>query len=390
MKNCNVKFILMIFIIFSINSGISIAQISAFHGIVYPYDRFGGLNQSIGETTGAQPDFISDPSINPGLLSFFKTSHLFANVNLVYNGYQSTISSQSKYHSNKFTFFPEQFTGLMPLKVKNQMFVVSISANKIPFPEYEVFPELYNESLNITHERKGTVWKTSLGLSTQLFKNFGVGVSLTKWFGEWKWRDTSEMNQIYGEGDFLYHGKSVTIGFVKQFENFSVGLAFYTPFTLMKSNDIRLDFWGLNTTQTIKQQFQGGVKFGGIYQTNAHLTLGFGYRYQNKILMENVSNSFKQKNYYGVSHQLVLSSEYKFQLKSIRLPVFTVYQANWVPDIRDNLFSYQTFSHLDKKKLNHSFTFGLRFFYEQMTFYLTNQINFDAIHFTNHIMPPYS
>jgi hypothetical protein len=381
----------LIFALFSAKE--NFAQSSIYHSIIFPYDLRGSVTQTMGGISAAQPDFISGAQINPGGLSFFNKGRLFLGMAQKFIRIkQKPLQSQDSF-SKDLSMIPAQFSASIPFKMIGRQNTVSISANKIDSPEYEVLENISENSFADFYERNGSVWKTDLGISSQLFKNLGVGLSWTKWFGTWRWNDETQPNRINNQEEYLYNGSSFTLGVMKRWKKTSIGLALYSPFTLMKTKTTYLPWEGFESKFRISQKFKGGGRVGVVFQFNPQFKIGAGYRYQDKILIEALDeNDYLIQNYSGKSHQVSLALEFSLLLKRMHIPLFVSYQITKIPDIEGDTFIYQTYSFQNKEKFIHGFTAGLKFNYRPLTFYLTNQLYFSHVQVKadTQIIPPYS
>ena len=372
------------------------AQISAYHGIVFPYESSSRLPQSIGGITTAIPDFISAAQINPAGLAINIIPQVSIHFGQNLTRYKMDSDLPDKPTSlNEYNFYNGLFSGSIPIDLFHIKAVFAISANKIHTPEFEIW-EALNEINNqpIHHSRKGSVWNTTFGIGGKVTDGLSYGLSMTKWFGHWSWHDEIETGYINGEGKFKYSGFSFTLGLLQQFRKISLAVAVHTPFTLMKSENVRIKSWFGEDIHHIEQYFKGAARFGIAYHLNPQLILAAGYRYQGNILLNDRVDSLSFESFedkYGPSHQISLGGEYIFNFDKIDLPVFLAYRTSWMRDTQRNyLPGYQILSITNGKDLSHEIVMGLNLFFKSYGIYFTTQWNSSPIQVLNEIVPPFS
>ncbi len=373
-----------------------LAQISAYHSIVFPYDSYSRLPQTVGGTTIAIPDFVSAAQINPAGLAVNQVPQFG-----IHLGQRITRTHIKSDYPNPSTSFDEYsfdnglVSGSIPITIFNKKIVVAVSAIKIQTPEFDIWePIAETMDQQIRHSRQGNVWNATLGLGGAITDYLSYGISVTKWFGQWSWHDEINFSTIEGEGKFKYTGSSLTLGLSQQFRKISLAVAVHTPFTLMKSNKIRLKTEFGESVHQVGQYFKGAARLGIGYHLNPQLILGAGYRYQDNIIMKDhivsePANSTEDK--YGESHQISIGGEYSFSWAKIKLPVFFAYRIAWMRDVqRDYLSEYQILQTEKGKEFSHEIILGLNFSFKSTTIYLVSQVNSSPIQVRNNIVPPFS
>lgn len=391
----NLTIILFILVLSSTNI---FAQISIYHGIVMPYDSNSRLPQTIGGITVAIPDFMSDAQMNPAGLISYKYPHLFINTIQNRTNYEMDFDFNDKSTSfSEYNFYTGIFSGSIPTNLFNKKTVFAVSINKMNSPEIEIWEALNEDNnLQIHHTRNGSVFNTTIGISSNFSDSFSFGLSMTKWFGNWTWHDEIESGDINGEGRFKYNGSSFTLGVLHKFKRISLGVVLHSPFTLMTSDQIQIKSWVGKDIHNIEQHFKGAARLGIAYHIIPKMTFGAGYRYQGSILLkdqiERESEFYKSiEDKYGKSHQISLGGEYTLSIYKMQLPVFLAYQTSWTTKTRRNYIpSYQYLSSQDGKNLSHSIMMGSNLNFKSYGIYFTTQWNYRTIHVFNEIVPPYS
>jgi hypothetical protein len=372
------------------------AQISAYHGIVFPYDARSRQLLTFGEISAAIPDAISGLQINPAGLIYFQNLQFHAALHqemikdkLDFNGADSS-GANSDHH-----FYPSGASGSLPFNMFGKEIVVAITGNYVPSAEFDLWETLIeNELLQYEHTQAGNVWNTSFGVSSCLFDNLSIGISMTKWWGSWSWQDGIILNYANGTGEFKYSGSSFTLGLMHRFKNISLGLSLYSPFTLMKSKQIRIMQGVIETANDMEQYFTGAARFGILFRANPQLTFGAGYRYQGRIVINDQTDSEylgNVKNTYGESHQISLGIEQTLIFKTRQLPIFMAYQGTQMPKVQNRFFYDQYFSFQNEKNFSHNVILGSNIQFRSLGLYLSTQWNYRPIKvILNELVPPYS
>jgi hypothetical protein len=369
-------------ILFFFMSSQIFAQTSAYHGIIFPYDT--GPYQTIGGYIAAIPDFISGAQTNPAGLSFFKSPLLFFNIQQKWLWHELNFDPGLKSISNSdYNIYPGQFSGLIPIKINNKEIALGLVINKIQAPYFEnIEPSIKDDNLKMNHSREGLVWTSTIGISSHIYNDLSIGLSFTKWFGHWQWHDDFPESKVTGDGQFSYNGYNLSMGLLQHFKKISFGLALYSPFVLMKADQIHLvTSWSpLIKAFDLEQQFKGGVRFGMAYNANSRLLLGAGYRYQGKIVIKDIlkhndGSLYTFKNNNSESHQINIGGQYGFLFKQIQLPIFFSYQATWLPKVQTyNYFDYQQVIN-DKRIIFHIIIMGFNINYQNYALYIAAQWN---------------
>ncbi len=340
------------------------AQISAYNGIVYPYDS--EHTQTLGGIINAVPNHFSGIQSNPAGLTFFKNPKL--SLSMHYNRSNDILKNDWEDKNINFStsdIYPGAISGSIPVKILNKNIVFALSYNKIEKPVFEIWDALNEvEQVQADHSRKGNVGNVNIGFGTNFNKNFSIGFGITKWIGNWEWTDEISTD-ISGNGKFQYSGSNFTLGTLHHFNKISIGVTIHSPFTLMKSNNIFITTWYGDETYDINQYFKGAAKLGIVYNLNPQFILGIGYYFQNNFVMKIKSDNSELeevKNNYGKSHQISIGSEFTFIFDEFQLPVFLTYQPTWTPEIKNDIHFppvfYQYFNSLNKEKLSHSIVVG--------------------------------
>jgi hypothetical protein len=373
------------------------AQLSVYHGVIFPYESSGRLPQTVGGVSVAVPDFISGAQSNPAGLAFYQSPLVYANLHLRRLKLTSDFASNGQSIALKSCTGGGQFSGLIPVRLFGKKMVFAFSALKIDAPEFENIP-MASEADHVKYTRTGTVWNTTLGISSRLFNHLTAGVSVTKWFGQWKWQDefTPPIPYLTGNGTYKYTGINLSAGLMHQFDRFSWGMAIHSPFTLMKCYPERSTITSENFYH-YEQKFTGMVSVGISYRFYPQFLWTAGFCFQNKMSVKeivrngkNTATLFVEK--FGGSHQANLGGEYVIKFRQVRVPVFLAYRAIWLPKTENSQSDiYELFSSGEKKKISHSVIAGLNLEYQSYGFYLTTQWNSSKVDvLSSRLQPPES
>jgi len=382
--------------VFLIGSNESLAQLSAYHGIVFPYDNPNRQLLTSGGFNAAIPDIFSGIQINPAGLSNFTTPRVSAVFRQVLKKDNISFKEDGTSVSSKKTqFYPGGITGLLPVGSFRQPFIFTLSVNYIPAPEFDHYDALEKaKQIQFYHRMTGNVWNSSLGISRCLFNNFHLGLSVTKWLGNWTWQDSTRYFNAVGSGKFNYSGTHVTLGMLYQLKDLRIGLTLYSPFTLMVSSRTYTWNWLDDISHTIEQKFNGGARIGVAYRINPRLSFGAGYRYQNQITMsDQTDNEYfgKVVSRYNESHQLSITLERIMQIKTLSIPVFLAYQGTMMPESPGSSVEYLFYTFKKKSKYSHTFTLGSNIQIQSFRFYLSTQWDYlDTELNLRNLEPPYS
>lgn len=384
------------------------AQLSPYHGIVFPYDSPNRVVYSAGSLTYATADYSANIQNNPVSFSFIKKPQIFLIFNHDISRYYLTSirvnrlfynQEKSKTLHPKYNFYPRFISYTLPLNFAHQSIFLSASLNKIQTPEHEVWMTDHEYTdLNFHHQRDGHVWNASINIGCQLPLNVNLGITWSKWFGSWHWHDHNTSHSIIGEGKFKYNGNNFSIGLLKKFKGISISFNYHAPFTLMKTDDIFIKWRSNEEKYNLQQKFDGAFKLGIAYQLNDKLTLSLGCRYQNKFSMKKtMKRNFlndKQKDEYGSSQQIALACEYIMYCNGKKLPIFLAYWANWLPKTNSQPFQfqygYQIYTTNDHSKLNNNIIIGICYPLYLLNIHFSSQLNICSIHAYNQLVPPWS
>jgi len=372
------------------------AQTSAYHSIVFPYE----VNQRHVLTRGglisAVPDPFSSLQMNPGGLAFFNRPALGANFTFRTANYRFdyTMTDQSV-NENIFKNEPGLVTAVMPISVLEQKIVLAIAGQHLHAPEFELWEEFNHEpGMDLRHERDGNVWNVNLALATQLSKNLGIGLNISQWLGSWVWQESLD-DQTLGRGTFQYPGTGFALGLLYQRSKLNLGLTLYSPLTLMTSSDTRNEFWFRYSTNHLEQNFHGAVRLGMNYALTCRTQLGLDYRWQGRSLMKgrivHEASSYSYRDTIGVSHQLSLAVGQDVNAGSLKLPLFIGYQMTFMPVTRPGFFGdYQRIIIDQKNNLRHTLMAGAQLLYNAYGFYLSTRWDYGSVHIWNQMTPPWS
>jgi len=372
------------------------AQTFAYHGIVFPYETSNRNSLTIGGIINAIPDQFSGAQANPGGLAFFKRPSVAVNYGLKMSRYQVNheFSQESSDHT-RFNNFPGFLSATLPISFWDKKIVFGFYGQHLASPEVELWDEFEWDALSqVNHNRSGNVWNTNFALSSMVFKNLGVGLNVSKWFGSWAWQDKID-SENSGSGTFNYSGTSLALGLIYQWSKINLGLTLHSPFTLMSSNDTRIENWFFNIqTRHIEQKFDGAVRIGLVYHFSPQTQVGIDYRWQGKIYInnkfaDNTLNAYEET--YGISHQFSVAAHHDFKWSLLYLPVFIAYQMSLMPvtehiSIRD----YQRIGIDEKENIRHSISTGLNILYDSYGIYLIANWNQGSITVSNNSTPPWS
>ena len=384
------------------------AQLSAYHGILFPYDNPNGAIHSIGDLTYARPDYSSNIQNNPVGTVFFDRPKFFISYNLSISRYEDTglytpdfewieLIDRRRNHKKNSSM---SISGLLPFKLFNKRFGAVLSLNKINTPESELYIKSVKiQDLNFSNHREGNVWNCSIGMSCRLPLGIDLGLSWTKWFGSWRWKDENASGRISGEGRYQYDDHVWNFGVQKKIKDISICFIFHTPFTLMKADDVILKLGNTIDNYSLKERFNGAYKIGIDCRCSNQLSLSVGYRHQRQFSMQIVRNSYleKVKEEYGSSDQISLAGEYVLHFKNLKIPLSIAYWVNWVPKTPDHVphlktgedffnyyvdyglsfvdyHSYQFLDIDDDTNLRHNIFIGLNFPFRSFCLYLSTSV----------------
>lgn len=403
------------------------AQLSPYHGIVFPYDNPNRAVYSAGSLTYAAADYSANIQNNPVSFSYIQRPQIFLIINQDISRYYLTDIKINKNLFNNgnnvkeknlnpgYKLNPGFISGTLPLNIANQRIFLSASLNKIQMPAHEIwlpsskYPGLPPE-LDFHHQRDGRVWNGSINVGCQLPLNVNLGITWSKWFGSWNWYDHNFSQRIIGKGSFKYHGDNFGIGLLKKNTNLSICFCYYTPLTLMKADSILIKNM-CEMSYTLRQKFNGAFKFGVASQLADKLILSVAFRYQNNFSVKEIMlyptieglALLDTKYEYSSSYQIAMACEYIVCFKTKKVPIFVSYGANWLPKLLKkglNVWQltyrnvYQEFS--KNSLLSHNFAVGIHFPFHLLNIHLASQLNIDpiqAIYLPNnysHIFSPMS
>jgi len=361
------------------------AQTSAYHGIVFPYETSNHNSLTIGGIINAIPDQFSGAQANPGGLAFLKRSSVAVNYSFEMSRYNvSYPTSEESNDHTRFKNFPGFLSATLPISFWDKKIVFGFYGQHLASPEVELWDEFEWDALSqVNHNRSGNVWNTNFALSSMVFKNLGVGLNVSKWFGSWTWQDKID-SENSGSGTFNYSGTSLALGLIYQWSKINLGLTLHSPFTLMSSNDTRIENWFFNIqTHHIEQKFDGAVRLGLTYDFSPQTQAGIDYRWQGKIYINNRK--------YGISHRFSAAFDHDFRWSSLYLPVFITYQMSLMPVTEDiSIRDYQLIGVDEKENIRHSISTGLNILYDSYGIYLTANWNQGSITVSNNSTPPWS
>jgi len=372
--------LILVFVLFSIHSGF--AQLSAYHSIVFPYEQRFLAGKSLGGASVAVPDYVPDARGNPAGLVFTETIQFFAAINAERIEYRPDYEykylqiSENVYSQNQF--YPSQFSFAVPFRLFNKKTTIAVSLNKLNSPEIETLDiQKITKNSGFIHNRSGNVWTSSLGISTLLAENFSLGLSWTRWNGNWKWQDEQyrnveyNLNAISGAGNYKYNGSSFNLGLMKQFHKLSIGLVVNSPFTLMKAENVQIKLWGPIEENNLEQRFNGAVSAGIAYQLFRKFRLGLGYRYQDDFMIKNVPDIYTEKNEtkYSNSHKVSIAGEYTFNISSLQIPFFLVYNGQWLPLTLDSNPGYEFLTISKDNRFQNNAVMGVNMYYKSIGFH---------------------
>ncbi|MBN2411046.1 hypothetical protein JXQ31_05085 [candidate division KSB1 bacterium] len=397
--------LIIVFAVFLVYPGF--AQLSAYHGIVFPYEQQYIAGKSLGGVTVAAPDYVPDVRGNPAGPSFTENLQIFTGVNaerIDYElDYENKYLQESETSNTRDHFCPSQFSLAVPFRLLNKKTTVALSVNKINTPEIETLdiPEI-KKNTDLIHIKNGNVWTGSIGLSTRIGENFSIGLSWTKWYGHWKWIDEKSRNTEYnfqgvsGVGNFKYNGNSFILGLLKQFHKLSAGIVLRSPITLMKAENVQINQWGFNEAHNLKQKFNGAISAGLAYRLFRNFRLGLGYRYQREFTINDYyfiySNANNNDYQYGNAHKVSAAWEYTFNFYSIQIPAFLAYYGQWLPLTLDSNPGYETLAITKDNRFQNGAAMGLNIFYKSFGFHFVTEWQQYSIYVNQHLvyLPPYS
>lgn len=377
------------------------AQLSPYHGIVFPYDNPNRVVYSAGSLTYAALDYSANIHNNPVSFSFVQKPRLFVIFNQEVSRYYITgINKDFFLNGNikkekgldaEYELYPRFISCVLPLNIAKHRIFLSASLNKIRKPEHEVwlqgneYPGLDPE-LDFHHQRDGHVWNASINIGYVLPFNINLGITWTKWFGSWHWYDYNTPNSVIGEGIFKYNGNNFSIGLLKKYKNQIVSISYHTPLSLMEADDISIESRG-EYKYTLQQKFNGALKIGIGFILNDKTTLSFGYRYQDKFSIRKtmfwhagsdmVAETIDE---YGSAHQIAIACEYIVHCKGNKLPIFLTYWADWLPKEHEvgEPIIYQDFSpdyHYHFPELYANIAAGISFPFYSFNIHFASQLN---------------
>lgn len=373
------------------------AQTSAYHSIVFPYDVGNQQIMTAGGVISANPDPVTGIQLNSAGLSFYDNPSII----IGYSIRNSSYSLDYEYYddeklSEKFSRNPGYLSFILPIFMKDKKIVLSGAFQGIGSPEIEIWEQIDpDQDLIIEHSRNGAVSKIDLAISSQIFKQLGLGLGLSKWSGNWFWSDQSELETI-GYGRFNYSGTSFNLTSLYQWSKVKIGISYYSPFQLMTSSKISTTNWPLNDFQVLKQNFNGAARFGLIYFIKPGLSIGIDYRWQDKITIENKFTDrlrTPKTLKYGESHQISTVVDKDFNWRAIKLPLYVGYQYNILPATPDDYtLGYQHIRIRNGHNDQHSVFAGLNLIYKSYGLYLsaswkTGSVYIDDTYFS---VPPWS
>lgn len=386
------------------------AQFSEYHSVINPYDFVNNTIYNIGCVTYALPDYSINIQNNPVAPTFIDRSRIYFGVSQNISKYdlkRNVINfldidkKNEQFTQNKIQ--PNIFSGSFPFKLGNKIFKFSLSVNKIHSPEYELwlgnnkYPEL-----EFHHQREGNVWNTSIGFSHCFPLGIDIGVSWSKWFGNWHWSDSNSLGTVSGEGEYKYNGNTLNFGILKRISKLSICFILHSPVTLMKADNINLK-WGEDLEYyNLYQHFSGSFKVGIAYHFKEKLSLSAGYRYQGgsymKINYRRGTLMRELKEDYGPSHMLSIGGEYYFITPKKRFPIFLVYSINWMPstpqvipenitsemDVHNiNSYGYQFLTINKELAYISSIALGINYPFKLFVFHLAGQWGLSSINIFN-------
>lgn len=370
------------------------AQVSPYHGVVFPYD---GIKYYTGNgSNAADPNGFSAVQINPAGLSLHENVRL----TVAFSGKQtderiSVTESDMSYSRRTNSFIPGMLTVSLPLGHSENPPVVAVALNYIAAPEFDHYDLLKKiDRIQLTQDRSGIVWNAALGIGRRIFDHFYLGFSLTKWLGGWSWQDSSTIYGITGFGKFNYTGTHVSLGMLYQSDRVGIGLTLYSPFILMRSAETELSNWLNYTTHTIEQKYSGGARIGILYCLNHRLKMGVGYRYQGRITVTDQTDDEyfgKIVGRYDATHQFMANAEWIIPLRSFSLPIFFAYGITGMPEAQEFQPYYHYYSFNRKSKYSQRFSTGVKVRIQPFEIVLAGQWE----HFASelnliNLTPPYS
>lgn len=382
-------FFLLSCFLFKVDSS---AQLSAYHGIITPYDsRVYSLAQLL-----PVPENLTDPLINPAGLSFLQKPELF------FSFFQKNTKARADLEYPQKSVFQSTYSELHPdiihaaysLKWRQTKFTINLSLHYIAKPEVEIqTPEEIDPSMEMRHSQDGNIWNATLGIGARLGRTFAMGISWSRWFGSWSWKDEFSKTDFSGSATYRYGANIFSAGIVKRLGKFAIGFTLHSPAIFMKANNVLLKTWYLKTVHRLNQNSGGAVHSGIQYKPNKDITFFTGYRFQKQFSIQNEfidPVSEKTEDRYSASHQLSLGAKYRFNFHRFIVPVFVLYQANWLPKTKIHYWDgYQIISKEDNKQRN-SFMVGTEAGTQKLHFFVTGQYENDSFHITNQTTPPYS
>ena len=382
------------------------AQLSAYHGIVFPYEGQALAGKALGGVTVAAPDYVPDARGNPAGLAFTENIQFFAGVNSYWDSYKLDYEllymdkEKSKISYTRYHFLPSQFSVAVPFRLYNKKTTVAVSVNKINSPEIETMniPEI-KKDLNYRYNSNGTVWNSSLAAAIRLNENLSIGFSWTQWYGKWDWRTEhyidqfSKKNVNIGRGTFKYKGSSFSLGVLQQFRKLSVGLVLHSPFTLMKADKIKPESWIPSESIDLEQRFNGAVYAGLVYQVSPRSRIGFGYRHQDTFTTKETFEfgfTVPIDNYYSNSHKVSIAGEYALNIFSLRVPVFLAYYGQWLPLTEQTYWRHQSLFITEKNRYQNGAALGLKLDFNNMEFFFVTSWNRYSFKAEQSMDPPFS
>ena len=376
--------LILIIILLAINQ--TKAQTSAYHSIVFPYDVGNRHTMTFGGIISSNPDPISSIQLNSAGLAFYDQPLFFFNYSINTNrynlDYEYEYLDDNKINTDLISN-PGFLTVVLPIFISGKKIVISTAIQGIESPEIDVWNEFYSDQqVFVEHSRKGAVSKTDIAISGQPITGLGIGLGISKWAGNWTWRDQAGTG-IIGQGKYNYSGTSFNIALLYQWSRYKFGLSLYSPFQLMTSSVIIKDFLysflydQMQTQRDIEQRFDGAARFGFTYLLKPDLQIGMDYRWQDKISIRNEFSDTSHTSFtdkYSQSHQLSIAVGKDFNWHSLKLPVFIAYQMNLMPTTPENYSGlYQRIEINDENNIQHSIHSGVNLLYKSYGFYLTAQ-----------------
>jgi hypothetical protein len=288
-----------------------------------PYNNaFTGIGQTIGGASVALPDSIPIIFNNPANLAQLRRLKGFISLNYGIGNLEPDSKSDSYF--NPYYWDDGLNLGIaslsLPFKLLHLQGTLAASYNgTLP----------YSYKLGDAHKYGGKSQSASLGLAMQLSSQFRIGVGGTHRFGDYNTKTFySIVANLWTNRTFHYSGNVYHIGLQNDIaQRFALGVVYYFPSQL--SMEIKTTYSDLLGEFTFKetQQIPGALRVGLGYRFSANGSLGAGYGYQ-----------WMHGQNTGVS-SISAGIEYKFQINTIILPLYVMYESKSVPaNIGENIF----------------------------------------------------